>query len=159
MPYDFYMVVFFSLPFNIRSTYYCCSALCYLVLCSRGFALGVSRILCVFAPFGSRVSCSRKQPLRCRSIRLRTTTHTTRSTLCHTREMNQAQGVWKYEFDIEAPGSRTQSLHHRILREIKNKSDFPGYRKGEVRSNAVKRVLSWPIGNLEAPTLGCHMIR
>ncbi|CAM9664755.1 unnamed protein product [Pylaiella littoralis] len=46
--------------------------------------------------------------------------------------VDEAQGVWKYEFDIEAPGPRTQSLHHRILREIKNKSDFPGHRKGEI---------------------------
>ncbi|CAM9257511.1 unnamed protein product [Ectocarpus fasciculatus] len=46
--------------------------------------------------------------------------------------VDEAEGVWKYEFDIEAPGPRTQSLNHRILREIKNKSDFPGYRKGEI---------------------------
>eukprot|EP00752_Nemacystus_decipiens_P009416 g8419.t1 len=48
--------------------------------------------------------------------------------------VDEAQGVWKYEFDIEAPGPRTQSLNDRILREIKKKSDFPGFRKGEIPS-------------------------
>eukprot|EP00903_Cladosiphon_okamuranus_P006609 g6456.t1 len=48
--------------------------------------------------------------------------------------VDEAQGVWKYEFDIEAPGPKTQSLNARILREIKKKSDFPGYRKGEIPS-------------------------
>ncbi|CAM9108484.1 unnamed protein product [Scytosiphon promiscuus] len=46
--------------------------------------------------------------------------------------VDEEQGVWKYEFDIEAPGPRTQSLNDRILNEIKKKSDFPGYRKGEI---------------------------
>ena len=45
----------------------------------------------------------------------------------------QVSGVCKYEFDIEAPGSMTNRLNHRITRVIKDKADFPGHMKGQVR--------------------------
>lgn len=48
----------------------------------------------------------------------------------------QTQGVSNYEFSIEAPGSMTQRLNHRITRVIKEKSDFPGHMKGQVRPSA-----------------------
>ena len=45
----------------------------------------------------------------------------------------QASGVCRYEVDIEAPGSMTNRLNHRITRVIKDKADFPGHMKGQVR--------------------------
>eukprot|EP00904_Undaria_pinnatifida_P008495 jgi/Undpi1/4776/HiC_scaffold_18.g08129.m1 len=47
-------------------------------------------------------------------------------------EVDEATGVGRYEFNLEAPGSMTNRLNHRITRVIKDKADFPGHMKGQI---------------------------
>lgn len=147
--FDIFLLPYPLLPLHLC---YCTSAGGHLLLASQGYVAW--RFCTVLVPFCR----AHQQLLRCRAISFCTSPHHYTFPPTPHVQTNQAQGVWKYEFDIEAPGPRTQSLHHRILREIKNKADFPGYRKGEVKSKSSKISFDVTVGNLKAPILCCYVI-
>ncbi|KAG5177348.1 hypothetical protein JKP88DRAFT_85478 [Tribonema minus] len=59
--------------------------------------------------------------------------------------VDEAAGIYQYEFEIEIQGDVTQNIYNGIEKELRKKAAFPGFRKGQIPPFARKQVITFSV--------------